>query len=85
VITKTARLCAFMRAGQWDKALALAARFRRLGPHKATIVRAHEAHHWPAVYRGLGYDPDTVIADGIRALMCLYPEVPRDRGSGAGG
>jgi len=73
MITKTAQLVSLMRTGQWPRALALASTFRMLGPHRATIVRAHEARWHPEFYRALGRDPDEAVAAGIAALLDLYP------------
>lgn len=72
--TKTRRLIGYMRSGDWPRALSLASTFRMLGPHRATIVRAHECRSWPHFYRSLGCDPDVAIADGIAALQLLYPD-----------
>jgi hypothetical protein len=72
--TKTKQLIGHMRAGRWDRALSLAATFRRLGEHRATIVRGHEARVHPAFYRQLGLDPEAAIAAAVDALRQLYPE-----------
>jgi hypothetical protein len=74
MITKTQKLIDLMRAEDWSRALSLAATFKRLGSHRATICRAHEARVWPGFYRGLGRDPDAAIQAGIAALQSLYPE-----------
>ena len=63
----------FMRAGEWDKALALAAKWPRLGVHKEAIVLGHEARTHRDMYRQLGHDPDVLIAEGIKALKARYP------------
>ena len=73
-MTKTAKLIGYMRAGDWPRALSLASTFKMLGPHRTTIVRAHEARVWPGFYRGLGRDPNALVAEGIAALRKLYPE-----------
>lgn len=74
--TKTAQLIALMRAEDWPRALSLAASFRMLGNHRAVIHRAHAARINPRFYRGLGLDPDALVAAGILALKQLYPERP---------
>ena len=74
MLTKTQRLIGYMRAGEWPRALSLAATFRMLGPYRATIVRGHEANVWPTFYRGIGRDPEAAVAAGIAALKLLYPE-----------
>ena len=76
-ITKTQQLILLMHAGEWNRALSLAATFRKLGPHRATIVRAHECRVHPNFYRGLGRDPEAAVAAGIAALKQLYPERTR--------
>ena len=73
-VTKTQRLIAFMRAGDWPNALSLANTFRRLGPHRATIRLAHECRVHPRYYRALGRDPEAATAAGIAALKQLYPD-----------
>lgn len=65
-------LRAHMAAGRWREALALAARFPRLGEHKAAIVRGHEAHSHPRFYASLGRDPDLLQAIGRAALEARY-------------
>ncbi len=65
-------LRAYMRAGAWREALALAARFPRLGDHKAAIVRGHEAYAHPRFYTALGQDPASLQAAGRAALEARY-------------
>lgn len=52
----------------WDTALRLAGRFRRLGEHAAAIKRAAEALTNPSFYKELGFDLDKIRAEGIEAL-----------------
>lgn len=73
MITKTQQLIDHMRADRWREALSLAATFRMLGPHRKTIVRAHECNHFPGFYAQLGVDPGEAVAAGIAALNQLYP------------
>ena len=70
--TKLAQVRAAMRAGDWALALRIAARFPRLGEHRAAIVRAHEAYTNPRFYKQIGYDPEKLKADGRRALIERY-------------
>jgi hypothetical protein len=70
--TKLAILLDHMRAGDWSAALALAAKFPRLGEHKAAIVGGHEALHHGDFYRQLGKDPNRMVDDGIAALRARY-------------
>ena len=79
MLTKTQRLIGYMRAGEWPRALSLANTFRMLGPHRATIQRAHEARVHPRFYRGIGRDPEAAVAAGIAALKELYPPLPGDK------
>lgn len=65
-------LRSLMRAGDWARALALAARWADLGEHKEAIVRGHEARVHAAFYRQLGRDPEALVADGQRALEERY-------------
>jgi hypothetical protein len=76
MMTKTDRLIGYMRDGDWPRALSLAATFRMLGPHRATIVRAHQARWHPEFFRALDRDPDEAVAAGIAALRELYPPLP---------
>lgn len=64
----------YMNAGDWPRALALAARFPRLGEHKADIQRAHQAIAHPRFFEGLGRNIDDLIAAGIAALRARYPD-----------
>jgi hypothetical protein len=61
-----------MRAGKWEHALRIAARFPRLGADKVAIVRAHEAYTNPRFYLQLGLDPETLKQEGMRALIERY-------------
>jgi hypothetical protein len=70
--SKLAQLKAAMRAGDWQLALRIAARFEDLGVHKVAIVRAHEAHVHPHFYMQLGYDVEKLKAEGCRALRERY-------------
>lgn len=62
-----------MAAGQWHDAIKLAAKFPRLGDHKAAITRAKDAIVNPGFCRQLGRDPDALIDAGIAALRDRYP------------
>ncbi|MGB7543936.1 MAG: hypothetical protein WBM28_18205 [Burkholderiales bacterium] len=70
--TKLSQLKAAMRAGEWEVALRIAARFEDLGPHKTAIVRGHEAYTNPRFYRQIGKDPEALKAEGKRALITRY-------------
>lgn len=70
--TKLDKLKAAAAAGRWDDALAIAAKFPRLGEHAAAIKRAHEALHSPGFFRQIGRDPDMLVQIGIDALRERY-------------
>lgn len=65
-------LRALINSKQYDKALAMAAKFPRLGKHKDAIVLGHEARVHRDMYKQLGKDPDKLVADGIKALIKKY-------------
>ena len=67
--TKLSILQGHMRAGEWKKAIALAAKFPRLGIHRAAILDAHTAIINPSFTRQLRRD---CIAAGIAALRLAY-------------
>jgi hypothetical protein len=71
-VKKIEILRAHMAAGEWQKALALAARFQQLGAHRDQIKRAHEAHTNARFYAQIGKDPAALIAEGIAALKARY-------------
>lgn len=75
--TKISKLKAAAAKGDWAEALRIAARFPELGEHRAAITRAHEAHANARFYRGLGKDPEALIADGIAALKDRYDLEPK--------
>ena len=70
--TKLSHLKAAMRAGDWQLALRIAARFPELGEHAAAIVRGHEAYTNPRFYLQLGKDPVALKEAGKRALIARY-------------
>jgi hypothetical protein len=63
-----------MRAGQWNIALQLAAKFPRLGAEEVDITRAREAILRPDFMRQLGKDPSVLIEAGKAALLRRYPD-----------
>ena len=63
-----------MRAGHWDIAIQLAAKFPRLGAEAANITRAREAILRPDFMRQLGKDPSALIEAGKAALLRRYPD-----------
>ena len=73
--TKTSVLKDYMQAGEWDKALSLAAKFPQLGEHKDAIVRGHEANVHSSFYAQLGKNPDQMRSAGIEALKQRYAKL----------
>ena len=61
-----------MGAGDWPAAIKLAAKFPRLGKHKADITRAKDAILHPGFYRQLGRDPLALVEAGKAALISRY-------------
>ena len=70
--TKLALLKEAAAAGDWGKALSIAAKFPQLGEHKRAIVTAHECNIHPGFYRQLGKDTDALVQAGIAALRERY-------------
>ena len=65
-----------MAAGDWERALAFAAKFPRLGDFKRAIERGHQACTRPEFCRQIGQDPAALIEAGIAALRDRYEEKP---------
>ncbi len=62
-----------MDAEDWPAAIKLAAKFPRLGEHKAVITRAKDALLRPAFFRQIGKDPEALVELGRQALIARYP------------
>lgn len=58
-----------MQAGDWQAAVRLAARFPRLGDHRAAILDAHSAYTNARFIAQLGKDPQRLQDDGRAALL----------------
>ena len=69
---KIDKLVAFMKNEEWGKALALAAKWPRLGEYKEAIVSGNAAYHHSHFYRQLGKDVEGEINRGINALKSRY-------------
>lgn len=65
---KVEQLKELMTAGEWSKALSLAAKFPRLGEQKERISIAYAATRNPLFYSQIGKNPATLIDEGIAAL-----------------
>lgn len=63
---------AAMRAGEWEKAIGLAAKLPRLGRHKGAILGAREAVMRPEFQRQIGKNVAQLIAAGIDALRARF-------------
>lgn len=70
--TKLSKLRAHMAAGDWTRAILLAAKFQELGEHKAAILKAREGLLRPSFQMQLGKDPGQLVAAGITALKERY-------------
>ena len=70
--TKLSILRAHMARGDWTRAISLAAKFPRLGEHRAAILDAQLAATNPAFCRGIKKDPEQLIEAGKAALLARY-------------
>jgi len=70
--TKLAILKEHMAEGRHREAIAIAARFPRLGSEAVAIRRAAACILSPAIYREMGIHPDKAIADGLAAIKKRY-------------
>lgn len=70
--TKLSKLRAHMEAGEWEKAIAIAARFPRLGAIRNAVLDAHMAITNPRFVVGLRKDPSALIEAGKAALAGAY-------------
>ena len=71
-VTKLSQLRALMEAGEWEKAIAIAARFPRLGAHRAAVLDAHGAYTNPRFMAQIGRDAGACIEAGKLALIAAY-------------
>lgn len=70
--TKLSKVKAAMAAGDWQRALALAARFPDLGAQRAAILDGHTAYTNPRWLLCLHRDVEQAKRDGAAALMARY-------------
>ena len=70
--TKLSAVTAAMNAGDWQRAIALAARFTRLGAQRDAILDAHGAYTNPRFAVQLGKDVEGLKLLGIVALRARY-------------
>lgn len=59
-------------AGDWQKAISIAARFPRLGAHRNAVLDAHSAYTNPRFMAQIGRDVDACIEAGKLALIAAY-------------
>lgn len=67
--TKLSIVKRHMRAGEWQEAIRIAARFSRLGEHRNAILDAHGAYTNPRFFVQIGKDIEALKASGQRALL----------------
>ena len=70
--TKLSAVTAAMDAGDWQRAIALAAKFPRLGAHRNAILDAHSAYTNPRFLTQIGRDVGACIEAGKLALIAAY-------------
>lgn len=56
----------------WQKAIAIAARFPRLGAHRNAVLDAHTAFTNPRFLAQIGRDVDACIEAGKSALIAAF-------------
>lgn len=70
--TKLQTLKNAANAGEWQKAIAIAARFPRLGAHRNAVLDAHSAYTNPRFMTQIGRDVAVCIEEGKLALIAAY-------------
>lgn len=70
--TKLSKLKAAYYAGDYEKAVSIAAKFPRLGAERDVILTAHECFKRPRIYRQMGRDIEACKQAGIEALREKY-------------
>ncbi len=71
-MTKLDTLKAAAAAGNWQRAIAIAARFPRLGAYRAAVLDAHSAYTNPRFLAQIGRDVAACIEAGKSALIAAY-------------
>lgn len=71
-VSKLDALKAAAAAGDWQRAVAIAARFPRLGAYRAAVLDAHCAYTNPRFMVQVGRDVGACIAAGRLALIAAY-------------
>ena len=67
--TKLSIVKRHMRAGEWQEAIRIAARFPRLDGHRNAILDAHGAYTNPRFFVQLGKDIESMKTAGQQALL----------------
>lgn len=70
--TKLSFVVAAVHAGDFRKALSLAAKFPRLGDQRSAILDGHAAYTSPGFMQQIGKDPEALKVAGITALRTRY-------------
>lgn len=70
--TKLSAVTAALEAGDFRRAIALAAKFPRLGAERNAILDAHGAYTYPHFAAQLGKDIEQLKLLGIAALRARY-------------
>lgn len=70
--TKLSFVVAAFNAGDFCKALTLAAKFPKLGDQRSAILDGHAAYASPGFMQQLGKDPEALKIAGIAALRSRY-------------
>lgn len=70
--TKLNQLKTAALAGNWQGAVAIAARFPQLGAIRSAVLDAHAAYTNPRFLTQLGKDPEALKAAGAQALRTHY-------------
>lgn len=71
-MTKLAQLKAAAALGDWQKAIAIAAKFPDLGEHRGAILEAHTAYTNPRWMACIKKDAEAAKQSGIAALCLRY-------------
>jgi len=72
VETKLQKLKGLWAAGEYRKALKLAASWPRLGEHKDAIQGGWSAWSTPNIYREMGFEPEAMYMAGLAAVAERY-------------
>jgi len=71
-MTKLEMLKIAAAAGDWRQAVAIAARFPRLGAYRNAVLDAHAAYTNPRFMAQIGRDTGACIEAGKSALIAAY-------------